>query len=242
MPRLLLTALLAASILRAAEPGLLFHLSGDKGFTADFAAGDPEPNFLKDVKIVRDGAKGAAFECAGTQLMAYRAPGNIHAQRGTLAFYWRSREPVGPTAFPIFRVGYADHSSWDMVWLRIDYNGESGFDAFVTDASLSRIRVRYRMPRFPAPNQWTHFALAWDETRGVQFYVNGALAAAKDTPALLDAALDQFGPHSRIISPMNVQSAYNFIRGGDIDEVRIYDRMLAPANIVALSRGQRASA
>ena len=50
------------------------------------------------------------------------------AQRGTLAFFWRSREPVGPTAFPLFRVGYADHSSWDMVWLRIDYNGEYKFD------------------------------------------------------------------------------------------------------------------
>ena len=36
------------------------------------------------------------------------------------------------TAFPVFRVGYADHSSWDQVWLRIDYNGH-GFDAFVTD-------------------------------------------------------------------------------------------------------------
>jgi hypothetical protein len=65
--------------------------------------------------------------------------GNIYAQRGTLAFSWRSRYPVGPTAFPIFRVGYADHSSWDMVWLRIDYNGEGGFDAFVTDVNLSRI-------------------------------------------------------------------------------------------------------
>src|ERR1700745_3579293 len=33
------------------EPGLLFYLSGDQGFKADFAAGgNPEPNFLYDVK------------------------------------------------------------------------------------------------------------------------------------------------------------------------------------------------
>ena len=38
---------------------------------------------------------------------------------------------VGEGPFPIFRVGYADHSSWDMAWLRIDWNGH-GFDAFVT--------------------------------------------------------------------------------------------------------------
>ena len=40
------------------EPGLLFYLSGDKGFNADYAAGgNPEPNFLKDVKILPGGAE-----------------------------------------------------------------------------------------------------------------------------------------------------------------------------------------
>ena len=105
------------------------------------------------MKIIPDGARGKGFECANMQELAYWVPGNIYAQRGTLAFSWRSRYPVGPTAFPIFRVGYADHSSWDMVWLRIDYNGEGGFDAFVTDINLSRIRVSYKMPAFPKPNE-----------------------------------------------------------------------------------------
>ncbi len=68
------------------------------------------------------------------------APGSIYAQRGTLSFYWKAREPVGTTPFPLFRVGYADHTSWDMAWLRIDWNGK-GFDAFVTDDNLSRVRV-----------------------------------------------------------------------------------------------------
>src|SRR5208282_5691240 len=37
----------------ATEPGLLFYLSGDHGFNADFAAGgNPVPNYLSDVKIV----------------------------------------------------------------------------------------------------------------------------------------------------------------------------------------------
>ena len=89
--------------------GLLFYLSGDKGFSADFARGKSEPNFLSNVKIISDGAKGSGFECAHTQLMSYWAPGNIYAEHGTLSFYWRSREPVGKTAFPIFRVGYSDH-------------------------------------------------------------------------------------------------------------------------------------
>ncbi len=219
------------------QSGLLFHLSGDHGTTADFSAGAaPAPTYENQITPIADGAVGGALECGNLQLLAYRAPGNIYAQRGTLSFFWRSRYPVGPTAFPIFRVGYADHSSWDMVFLRIDYNGH-GFDAFVTDASLSRTRVSFDLPEFPGPKTWTHLAFSWDENRGVRLYVNGKLAGSADAKARYDLALDQFGPHSRVISPYQVQSDYNFVRGGDIDEVRIYDRMLDDAAIGALAKG-----
>ena len=46
----LLLWLLPAALLAADEPppGLLFYLSGDHGFNADYAAGGkPEPNYLK---------------------------------------------------------------------------------------------------------------------------------------------------------------------------------------------------
>ncbi len=152
------------------EPGLLFYLSGDRGLAADYAAGgDPAPNFVNNVRTVPGGARGSYIQCGDEQTLSYWAPGNIYAQRGTLAFYWRSRDPAGKTEFPIFRVGYADHSSWDMVWLRIDYNGKPGFDAFVTDVNLGRTRISYAMPAFPRPDQWVHVALAWDETRGIRF-------------------------------------------------------------------------
>jgi hypothetical protein len=219
-------------------PGLLFYLSGEHGTTADYsAAGTPEPTFDYQVSRIADGARGAALSCGDLQRLAWRASGNIFAQRGTLSFFWRSRYPVGPTQFPVFRVGFGDHSSWDMVWLRIDYNGR-GFDAFVTDASLARTRVSAAVDPFPNPGAWTHLALSWDETRGIRFYVNGRLAAKDETVAVFNTALDQFGPHSRIISPHNVQSDYNFVRGGDIDELRIYDRMLADDDVATLSSGE----
>lgn len=227
--------LAAAPAPMPAEPGLLFSLSSDHGTTAEFsAAGTPQPTFDSEVTVVPDGASGPALRCGSFQRLAWSAPGNIYAQRGTLAFFWRAREPVGPTEFPIFRVAYADHSSWDMVWLRIDYNGH-GFDAFVTDTGLAHTRVSVSLAPFPAPNEWIHIALSWDETRGIRFYVNGKLAAKNQTTAVYDAGLDQFGPHSRIISPHQVQSDYNFIRGGDLDELRIYDRMLADDAIAALA-------
>ena len=230
-------ALLAADE-PANSPGLLFYLSGDHGFRADYAAGGkPEPNFLKDVKILPGGAKGSYLQCGNDQLLSYWAPGNIYSQRGTLSFYWRSRDPVDATEFPVFRVGYGDHSSWDMVWLRIDYNGH-GFDAFVTDVNLGRTRVSYTIPNFPKGNEWVHLALAWDEKTGIRFYVNGKLAAEKPATGMFDTALDQFGPHSRIIGPTGVESSYNYDRGGDIDELRIYDRMLSDDNIASLAKNE----
>ena len=223
------------AISQSPEPGLLFYLSGDKSFRADYAAGgDANPNFLKDVTIQPGGSKGGYLQCGDNQLLSYLAPGNIYARRGTLAFDWRSREPVDQTEFPIFRVGYGDHSSWDMTWLRIDYNGH-GFDAFVTDVNLGRTRVSYTMRDFPKPDQWVHLALAWDETRGIRFYVNGQLVGEKAATGQFDAALDQFGPHSRIIAPSGVESSYNYDRGGDLDELRIYDRMLSDENIAGLA-------
>ena len=228
----------AGTVAASPEPGLLFYLSGDHGFRADYAAGGvPDPNYLADVKIVPGGAKGSYLQCGDDQLLSYWAPGNIYAQRGTLSFYWRSREPMDETQFPIFRVGYADHSSWDMVWLRMDWNGH-GFDAFVTDVNLGRTRVSYRIAQIPKPDQWIHLALAWDETSGIRLYVDGKKVGEAAATGRFDTGLDQFGPHSRIISPQGVESSYNYDRGGDIDELRIYDRMLSDENIAGLTKFQ----
>ena len=129
---------LTAAAAPAPEPGLLFYLSGDNGFTADFARGNPEPTMLNDVTIVKDGAKGPAFSNPHfTQLFAYEAPGNVYGERGTFAFFWRPRDPVGKTPFHIVQGGFNDGSDIQCNWMRIDYNGEGGFDAFVTDANLA---------------------------------------------------------------------------------------------------------
>ena len=225
----------------AAEPGLLFRMSADRGLTAEVAGGDPVPNFADKVAMVADGRQGGALSAADDVVLSWKAAGNIYAQRGTLSFFWRSRYPVGEAPFPLFRVGYADHSSWDMAWLRIDWNG-AGFDAFVTDNNLARTRVSFKVPRRPGPEAWTHLAFTWDETRGVALYVDGKLAAKQAAVAVYDSGLDQFGPTSRAVSPHQVQSRYNFLRGGDYDELRIYDHALPAPAIAALARAEQTAA
>ncbi|WP_267397163.1 MULTISPECIES: LamG-like jellyroll fold domain-containing protein, partial [unclassified Sphingomonas] len=202
--------------------------------TADVAGGDPVPNFRSNVSVVPDGAIGGAARWEDDGYVAWQAAGNMLSQRGTLAFFWRARQPVGEAPFVIFRAGFADHSSWDMAFLRIDWNGH-GFDAFVTDANLSRLRVSWRMPDLPDPRAWHHIAFGWDETRGVQLFVDGREVARRDQRADLDSGLDQFGMAGRVLSPHQVQSRYNFMRGSDLDEIRVYDRLLAPADMAALA-------
>ena len=74
--------------------GLLFYTSGANGFDADIASGRGDTTFLSSVEIRPDPKLGQYFECGDRQRFAYKAPGNIYAQRGTLSFFWRSRYPV----------------------------------------------------------------------------------------------------------------------------------------------------
>ena len=225
-----------AGAAHAQDSGLLFHVSGDKGLNADVAKGQAAPNFASNVQVQQDPVRGAYIQAQGTQALTWMAPGNIYAERGTLSFYWRARDPLGPTQFPIFRVAYADHTSWDMVWLRIDWNGH-GYDAFVTDNNLSRLRVSAKLASIPAATEWTLITFSWDETGGVALYLDGKKVGSKPGPVVLDAGLDQFGPHSRVISPHQVHSMYPFIRGGDIDDIRVYDHALSDAEVAALASG-----
>lgn len=213
---------------------MLFRVSADRGLAADLAGGEGKPNFASHVALVPDG-HGSAIRWQDDGVISWSAPGNIYGRRGTLAFFWRPRTPVGVAPFVIFRVGFADQTSWDMTFLRIDWNGH-GFDAFVTDTNLARIRVSFKIDRLPAPDTWHHIAFAWDETVGVRLYVDGRQVAAKEHKTDLDTGLDQFGVAGRVISPHQVQSRYNFMRGSDLDEIRIYDQMLTPDGIAALAR------
>ncbi len=219
------------------QEGLLFHVSADHSLDADVAGGERQPNFRSNVDVVADGAVGGAAHWADDGYVAWKAPGNMQAARGTLAFFWRARDKPGEAPFVIFRAGYADHSSWDMAFLRIDWNGR-GFDAFVTDANLSRLRLSFTLDQPIDPAAWHHIAFGWDETVGVRLFVDGREVARKAQKADLDAGLDSFGMAGRVLSPHQVQSRYNYMRGSDLDEIRVYDRLLGADAVAALANKQ----
>ena len=220
---------------RNVDEGLLFYLSGDTP-EADYALGEKNPTLFMGAKSTPHGVKGRFLKCNNGHRLSWRAPGNIYAERGTLSFFWRSEIPLGFAPFPVFRVSFADHSSWDQVFLRIDYNGQQqGFDAFVTDINSTRIRLRTTMHPALQPMEWVHIGFSWDENVGVKLYLNGQLAEYRYDKRVLFVALDSFAPHQRISANWGIQSAFQFIRGGDLDELRIYDRMLSDENMRQLA-------
>ncbi len=79
---------------------------------------------------------------------------------------------------------------------------------------------------YPRPTSGSISPFSWDEGVGIRLFVDGREVARKDGRANLDAGLDQFGLAGRIISPHQVQSRYHFMRGSDVDEIRVYDHML----------------
>jgi mannitol-1-phosphate/altronate dehydrogenase len=88
---------------------------------------------------------------------------------------------------------------------------------------------------------WIAFAIRQTAV-GIRLYVDGIEAARKDQKADLDSGLDQFGLAGRIISPHQVQSRYSYMRGSDVDEIRIYDHMLGAADVAALARNAQPGA
>lgn len=214
--------------------GLLFYLSGTSD-TAEYAAGRATPTFSYQIDFA-DGKTGGSIHCDGSQELAWRAPGNLYGARGTLSFFWRAGYPAGPTEFPLFRVSVHDSSTWEQVWMRIDWAGD-GIEAVLQDVNLGRARVRMPMkPEELDPQAWTHFAASWDENFGLKLYVNGKKAAEEYRPSHYAVPLDQFGPHAYIIGSWNVASDYNYTRGGDICEICTFDNMLSDEDIAGLAQ------
>jgi len=238
-------ALLALSAPAHAQDGLLFSLSGEHGLNAEVAQGKavetPVGPIFSTGAQATDGVTGKGVSIVGGPSLAWSAPGNIYARHGTISFFFRPREPLGHTPFPIFRVAQSDGTSWDMQFLRIDWNGH-GFDAFVTDTGLARTRVSYRMDAIPAADTWIHIAFAWDETQGVKLWIDGKPVAQQVAKAVYDQGLWGFGPFQRIVAPWQVHSLYNYKRTGDLDELRIYDHMMDDAEVTALDQHREPAA
>jgi hypothetical protein len=105
--------------------------------------------------------------------------------------------------------------------IRLQINSSNGYFADVQSAAA--------LPRGP----WVHVAATFDQLQ-VRLYTDGRLAAA--APYLLGIAA---GNTPIVIGGGQVESDITARFAGGLDEVMLYNRALAPAEVAALARGAR---
>ncbi|GAB3136390.1 hypothetical protein GCM10027290_00050 [Micromonospora sonneratiae] len=104
------------------------------------------------------------------------------------------------------------------------------FNRHATDVTGTTI-IRAVSPTPPQINRWTHLAGVYDlSARQIRLYVNGALAA---TTAFVDPPWQASGGLQ--IGRLKYKGVFGEYWPGEIDEVRVYDRVAYPADIAELA-------
>lgn len=212
----------------ASDGMLLFHATLERTPAADAAAGDRVPLTALGVRI----ESGAAMFPPNAKL-TYDARGNLYAEQGTAAFWWRPDEPPGRMGFPIFQVSYEQHSTWDYNFARVEWTG-SQLAARIRDRNL-RYHRAIAAGWTPRQGEWAHIAIAWSENGGLKLYVNGKSAGQAAGPMALDARLDQFGYMGRATTPHHTSGCEN---PGSIRDARIYAAPLDAQQVALLAAGK----
>ena len=210
-----------------AAASLLFHAPLETTPAAAFATGDREPLNIAGVRF----AAGSA-QLPPNAKLTYDARGNLRADRGAAAFWWRPDEAPGRLAFALLQISYEQSSDWGFNFARVVWSG-SGISASVRDRNLQyHPAAEFKMA--PKPGEWVHIALAWSERAGVALYVNGKPAGTTPGPLALAARLDQFGFLTPHVSPHMTSGNQN---RGSIRDARVYDAALGAADVARVMLG-----
>ncbi len=239
----ILTALvLLAALALPARADLLFHATfDDDSAVAIKAKGAAEPVDAKRLEWT-EGVRGRAVRLTHKEgsLLSYATPGNVPMERGTVSL-WAKCEWEKPHAFrvlfshrriPSGRLGtHALMLWWHNQTLRSDVSDDK-------DSWQSSV------PAGALDGRWHHYAFSWDPN-GMAAYVDGrSVGRGGDSDSPMKTALraaDNGGALYRFSKPTEFDRFYLGSRDdgsqwdGVIDEVRIYDTPLAPAQIAKLA-------
>jgi len=205
----------------ASEPNLVAHYAFEDalGSVVRDSSGRGRDAVLQgDATFVDDGAHGHALAVGGTGVMVVTALAGSAAfpPSGTLSFWFRYSFPTTSMAERSIFDDW-DNTRHHLFVRRVDTATGTAFQvaAQVTDSYAFATGFDVQ------PTTWTHCVLTWDAVAKVgAFYVNGGNVATG--PYELD--FDVSGQHFRMGEGLV----------GGIDEVRLYDRAFAPAEVAKL--------
>ncbi|MFC2076058.1 LamG-like jellyroll fold domain-containing protein, partial [candidate division KSB1 bacterium] len=215
-------------------PGLTLYASFDRSPEADRADGPREPLARNGLEIIGKGKRAGCVRFPYNSALTYDAPGNLFAESGTVAFWWRPEEPMGRTSFPLIRISYAQRSTWSYVFAAVSWNG-SGLSAQFIDRDMETHRAAASEEIVPAVGKWHHVTLTWSEADGFSLYLNGDRIAEEQGPMHLAANLDQLGIMTNAVTPHHTAGTE---RKASVDELMVFDRHLTQDQVERLAKGR----
>lgn len=211
------------------EPLLpLFRASLTESVVAEKANGRAAPILSEQVSIQSDtdGMRYATLKRGAK--FTYDATGNLYAERGTLAFFWRLKEKPVPE-FYVLKVSTAEWHWWT-IFLVLRQNGKQ-MQIIDRNRKKTTLNTIAKVER----NRWYHIVFSWDPIRGVAVYVDGKKTGEDSTTFFTCVELDQIG-----LGCMTHPSydAYGSEREMDFREIRTYAQALTEEQVFALSVGK----
>lgn len=221
---------LSCAALAAAEPrsdGLVLHVPFDGNADAAVAAGSPAPTKASGLAFV-PGRIGQAVEIAGDARLIYAGAGNFPLATGTLAV-WAKRA-----------VAWKDSPEGTILVKAFgqDWN-QNSFYLMLTQHQQLRVWVwneRKEQEMAMSPNglpyqagTWYHLATSWTDG-AIRVYVDGQeISYGKRAPSTLEMP-------TAAVKSLSIGSDYTpkAVWNGALDDLRIYDRVLAPEEIAKL--------
>lgn len=228
--------LMFACVVMLAAPGegLLFRHSFEQGIKADFAAGNPTPEFLGKEEQLTFGAglQGKGFVTGSKgQALRFRADKNWPEETGTVMF-WMSAFPgekwqQNDRKFYIFLEFFGKGG-----WVRL-YKYHQYAHVFLlseVQQGEKKLNGRVDLPNSAyQEDNWNLYAFTWNRNGRVSFYINGILVGSSENfplPAMHAGAFFQIGQ----------AWGENPSENRTMDNLQIFDRALSNYEIMACYR------
>lgn len=257
---------------KAPASGLLFHASFDAvGYetlepvaefrsgrpgeypAADFAAGDPLPDNVRNVKpllgegrfggdaALVTGVPGGSRGRPGATILSFDGLGNLQTRRGTVAFWVRSEAPLWSGTYR----GGRHPKIFLARDLQIPSRPHNKFLNLGVNFHHKRIEVQgfegwsWHPEEEWAPKEWHHLAITWDAATGKRLFHNGIPVLDVDAPMFRSRWIDVFNFASQLGGGCGINAVE---LGFAYDQFYIFDYALTPEQIRRLAETNEAPA